>query len=368
MKKKMESLARHQQRDVTSTWAIRVALSLGLALTALQGQAQTALQAKGPAAKVIAAGQKSVANFSEIEGLIEAVKQSTLSSQIPGRVVSLNVKAGDRVRAGQVLASIDDRETQTGVMRSQAQLKQSDAELHQLQMALKRTQDLKGQGFVSSAALDLAESQYKAAKAGRESAGAASEQAKVTQSFSKVTAPYDAWVLETSAQKVDLAMPGKALITLYAPQPLRVVIRWPASEKNTLPKLQDIQILIGSDRVKPVSMQIMPNADGVSQTIGIKLDLPAVGAPANAVPGQQVRVRIAGSSQAKGLVPSAAILRRGEITAVYVAQDNGFAMKLVRLGADHGSAGVEIWAGLKEGELIAVDAVQAGMKGAHAAR
>ena len=142
MKKKIESLARHQHRDVTSTWAIRIALSLGLALTALQGQAQTALQAKGPGVKVIAAGQKSVSNFSEMDGLIEAVKQSTLSSQIPGRVVSLNVKAGDRVRAGQVLASIDDRETQTGVMRSQAQLQQSDAELRQLQIALKRTQDL----------------------------------------------------------------------------------------------------------------------------------------------------------------------------------------------------------------------------------
>jgi RND family efflux transporter MFP subunit len=267
-----------------------------------------------------------------------------------------------------VLASIDDRETQTGVMRSQAQLQQSDAELRQLQIALKRTQDLKAQGFVSSAALDLAESQYKAAKAGRDSAGAASEQAKVTQSFSKVTAPYDAWVLETSAQTGDLAMPGKPLMTVYAPQPLRVVMQWPASEKNALPKLQDIQIFMGSETVKPVSMQIMPNADGVSQTIGIKLDLPVAGAAASAVPGQQVRVRMTGSSQAKGLVPSAAILRRGEITAVYVAQDNGFAMKLVRLGADHGSAGVEIWAGLKEGELIAVDAVQAGMKGAHAAR
>ena len=368
MKKKNSPQVPHQDRSLTSHLALRVALSLGVFITVLQGHAQTPVQTKGPEVKVIAAGQKAVANFSEMDGLVEAVKQSTLSSQIPGRVVSLNVKAGDRVRAGQVLASIDDRETQTGVMRSQAQLQQSDAELRQLQIALKRTQDLKAQGFVSSAALDLAESQYKAAKAGRDSAGAASEQAKVTQSFSKVTAPYDAWVLETSAQTGDLAMPGKPLMTVYAPHPLRVVMQWPASEKNALPKLQDIQVRIGSDTVKPVSMQIMPNADGVSQTIGIKLDLPAVGAPANAVPGQQVRVRIAGSSQAKGLVPSAAILRRGEITAVYVAQDNGFAMKLVRLGADHGSAGVEIWAGLKEGELIAVDAVQAGMKGAHAAR
>jgi putative IMPACT (imprinted ancient) family translation regulator len=53
---------------------------------------------------------------------------------------------------------------------------------------------------------------------------------------------------------------------------------------------------------------------------------------------------------------------------VYVAQEKSFAMRLVRVGADHGSAGVEIWAGLKEGDMVAVDAVQAGMKGAYAAR
>ena len=341
-------------------------LAVGLVLGCSHAYAQGVQT--GPAVKVIAAGKKSVANFNDIDGVVEAVMQSTLSSQIAGRVLSLNVKAGDRVKAGQVLATIDDREAQTGVLRSQAQLQQSDAELRQLQIALKRTQDLKTQGFVSSAALDLAEAQYKAAKAGRDSAGAATDQAKVTQSFSKVTAPYDAWVLETSAQAGDLALPGKPLMTVYAPQPLRVVMQWPASEKNNLPKLQDIQIQMGAEAIKPVAMQVMPNADGVSQTIGIKLDLPRTGVALQAAPGMQVRVRTAGTSQAKGLVPASAILRRGEITAVYVAQENGFAMKLVRIGADHGSAGVEIWAGLKEGELIAVDAIQAGMKGAHVAR
>ena len=343
-------------------------LLLGMVLGLALAHAQTQSASNGPAIQVIAAGQKSVSNFNDIDGVVEAVMQSTLSSQIAGRVLSLNVKAGDRVKAGQVLATIDDRETQTGVLRSQAQLQQSDAELRQLQIALKRTQDLKAQGFVSAAALDLAEAQYKAAQAGRDSAGATTQQAKVAQSFSKITAPYDAWVLETSAQAGDLALPGKPLMTVYAPQPLRVVMQWPASEKNSLPKLQDIQIQMGTETVKPVAMQVMPNADGVSQTIGIKLDLPRTGVALQAAPGMQVRVRTAGIAQAKGLVPASAILRRGEITAVYVAQGNGFAMKLVRLGTDHGSAGVEIWAGLKEGELIAVDAIQAGMKGAHVAR
>ncbi|MFM8823069.1 MAG: efflux RND transporter periplasmic adaptor subunit, partial [Limnohabitans sp.] len=217
-------------------------LLLGMVLGLALAHAQTQSASNGPAIQVIAAGQKSVSNFNDIDGVVEAVMQSTLSSQIAGRVLSLNVKAGDRVKAGQVLATIDDRETQTGVLRSQAQLQQSDAELRQLQIALKRTQDLKAQGFVSAAALDLAEAQYKAAQAGRDSAGATTQQAKVAQSFSKITAPYDAWVLETSAQAGDLALPGKPLMTVYAPQPLRVVMQWPASEKISLPKLQDIQI------------------------------------------------------------------------------------------------------------------------------
>ncbi len=360
MKKRFVNASRRSLLNAT--------LAVGLGLGVTSSFSQTTAVAVGPAVKVVAVGQKSVANYSDIDGVVEAVMQSTLSSQIPGRVLSLNVKAGDRVKAGQVLATIDDRETQTGVLRSQAQLQQSDAELRQLQIALKRTQELKTQGFVSSAALDLAEAQYKAAQAGRDSAGAASAQAKVTQTFSKVTAPYDAWVLETSVQAGDLALPGKPLMTVYAPQPLRVVVQWPASQKNALPKLNDIQIQSGTETIKPVAMQIMPNADGISQTIGIKLDLPRTGAAVNVSPGQQVQVRVAGAAQAKGLVPKSAILRRGEITAVYVVQENGFAMKMVRLGADHGSAGVEIWAGLKEGDLIAVDAVQAGMKGAYVAK
>jgi hypothetical protein len=67
------------------------------------------------------------------------------------------------------------------------------------------------------------------------------------------------------------------------------------------------------------------------------------------------------------LVPGSAVLRRGELTAVYVASGSTFALKAVRLGSNHGEAGVEILAGLIAGDRVATDPVRAGLAGARPA-
>ena len=72
--------------------------------------AQTAVQVP-----VVSAQMKSVGVGFELDGVIQPVKQSTISSQASGRIATLTVKAGDKVKAGQVLATVDDRESQTGV-------------------------------------------------------------------------------------------------------------------------------------------------------------------------------------------------------------------------------------------------------------
>src|SRR4051794_21544306 len=58
------------------------------------------------------------------EGVIEAVHQSTLAAQVAGRVVALNVKAGDTVRAGQVLVQIDARSAAQAEAASQSQVRE----------------------------------------------------------------------------------------------------------------------------------------------------------------------------------------------------------------------------------------------------
>jgi len=305
-----------------------------------------------------------------LDGVIEPVKQSTVSAQASGRISTLNIKAGDKVRVGQTLATIDDREASAGVQRSQAQVNQADAELRNAQASFERTKDLQAKGFVSKAALDGASAQYQSALAMRDQATAGARQSGIAQGFTRVTAPFDGWILQVHAQVGDLAVPGKPLLTVYAPQPLRAVVQVPASRAQhvqsatqTLVKVDGLQ-----DKplwITPTARNATPSADPVSQTTEWRLELPAVEA-ASLVPGQQVQVQfsLARSNAATRLtVPLAAIVRRGELTAVYVVSGASFSLRAVRLGVQQGNDSVEVLAGLRSGDAVAMDPLRAGAVG-----
>lgn len=350
-------------------WLVCGLLSLGAAARAANPAPATA----GPQVPVIAVGAQAVTGSAEFDGSLQAVRQSVLSAQASGRIATLSVKAGDRVKAGQVLAVIDDRATQAGVAQAQAGVAQADANLANAKAAYERTKELRAQGFIAQAALDSALAQYRAAEAGAAAARAGQTQASVAQGFTRLTAPWDGWVLATHAEAGALAMPGAPILTVYAPQPMRAVVHVPASLQPLALSAQRIEVqLPGTDRwVEPAAKTTVPAADPVSQTVEWRLNLSDADG-AGQVPGRQVKVRFVGSTAQAApqrlVVPATALLRRGELTGVYVVtgkgeSGQGFALRAVRTGATHGD-GVEVLAGLKAGDQVALDPVRAGLSGA----
>ncbi len=336
------------------------------------GASATASAAATPVeVPTIQLGDQSVAANFELDGVIEAVKQSVISAQIAGRIASLDVKAGERVRQGQLLLTIDDREVVAGVQRAQAQLAQAEAELRNARVNLDRTRQLQSEGFVSKAALDTADTQYKAALGGRDQASAAVRQAGLAKEYSRVTAPYDGYVSETMAQAGDLAAPGRPLLVLYSPAPLRAVVHVPVTQSAAATDGGKVEVLVpdaqGTARwITPTDRQILSAADPVAQTIDWRLDLPT-GELQGLVPGQQVRVRFTGDAAKRPMLPDSAILHRGELTAVYVVGGSGFVLKVVRLGQSFGAEGVEVLAGIAPGDRVAIDPIRAGLAGARPA-
>ena len=303
----------------------------------------------------------------QLDGSLEPLRQSTVAAQVGGNVIELAVKAGDRVRAGQLLVRIDDRDTQAGLARSNAGVAQADAEMNNARLQAERTRELRSQGFVSQAALDVAATQFKAAQAGLQQAQAGRTQAALARGFTTLTAPFDAVVLATHVDAGDLATPGRPLLTLYAPGQMRAVVQVPASRAAQVGAAQTVELQLPDGRwVVPAKRTALPAADPVSQTVEWRLDLsPALSA--GLLPGASVRVRFSGTPAAAGAgtsrlaVPASAVLRRGELTAVYALQGDRFVLKAVRLGADRGADGIEVLAGLKAGERVALDPVRAGL-------
>ena len=354
-------------------------LALGLACGTAWAQATTPVTVPTQTVQ-----PRSVGAVYMLEGVIQPVRQSTVAAQASGRIATLVVKAGDKVRAGQLLATVDDRDASAGLQRSQAQVNQADAELRNAQANLDRVRDLQGKGFVSKAALDTASTQREAAQALRDQASASARQSGIAQGFTRVTAPFDGWVLQTHAEAGELAVPGKPLLTLYAPLPLRAVVQVPASRTSAARSASKVTVLVddGNGAVRslvPASSMAVPSADPVSQTTEWRLELAAADS-ANLLPGQQVRVQFAQTLAAPAsaasvgqrlLVAQSAVVRRGELSAVYVARGTGeqagFNLRAVRLGADQGAEGIEVLAGLKAGEVVALDPLRASVAGARPA-
>ncbi len=352
------------------TLAVALAMAMGAPVLA-----QTPAPVTVP---VMSVGSQAVAASLRLDATVQAVRQTTLAAQASGRVAQLLVKAGDRVKAGQVLAVIDDRVTQAGVAQAGAGVAQAQAQLANAQAEFERARDLRTKGFVAQAVLDGAEAQLRAAQAGLKAAQAGQTQSALAQGFTRLTAPYDGWVQQTHVELGSLAMPGSPVVSVYAPQPLRAVAFVPASQQGAAQQAQAVEVQLpagasgGARWVKPVARTVVPVADAVSQTVEWRLDL----APADTsdlVPGRQVQLRFNGlpvaSAQAQRLlVPASAVLRRGELTAVYVASAQGpFQLRAVRLGERsslNGQPAVAVVAGLKAGDRVALDPVRAGLAGA----
>ncbi|OQY75555.1 MAG: efflux transporter periplasmic adaptor subunit, partial [Rhodocyclaceae bacterium UTPRO2] len=266
----------------------------------------------------------------------------------PGRVVEVRADAGDAVKQGQLLMRIDAREAAEGYAASQATLANAKANYE-------RTKNLHAQKFISKAALDKAEAEYKAAQAGSGAAGAAA-------SHASIVSPLTGFVAQRHTEAGEMAVPGKPLITVYDPKGLRVSASIPQY------KLAEVRANLRAKIEFPESgkwidaakVEVFPAADPRTHTVTARVYLPDN--QPGIIPGMFARAHFVTGKAKKLLVPAAAVLRRGEVTAVYVIDEkNAARLRQVRLSEPLAGGFHEVLAGLSAGEKVALDPVKAGI-------
>lgn len=272
----------------------------------------------------------------ELVGTVRPKTSATIASSVMGTVSEIRVSLGSRVRAGDVLVRL--RANEIG-----AKLRQAAAAHAQAKLELDRARALRRRDVVSQAEVDALNAQYRIARA-------AHSEAKVLSGYTTLRAPFSGVVSAKLASAGDLALPGRPLLTLEDPTALRLEATVPEASSGGLEPghRQRVRIDALNRELEGVVAEVSPAADPGSRTVLVKLDLPP---SPELFAGMFGRMELATGKRQSLQVPPGAIVRRGQLELVFVADGAVARLRLVRVGRARQDA-VELLSGVEAGERV----------------
>lgn len=312
-------------------------------------------------------------------GYVVAQRKAAVASKVTGRLISLSVEEGSKVKAGQVIAKLESEDVAASRDQAEANLKaarynmeQAKAELHDATLSFNRNKDLLTQGFVAQAEYDTSEARYKkaiaaaeAAEAAVKAASAALRGAKVALGYTLIQAPFDAVVLTKNADIGDIVTPigaaanAKAAVVTIADMD-SLLVEVDVSESN----LQQVKIgqpceiqldALPDSRFRGTVHMIVPTADRTKATVMIKVRF--INRDRRILPEMSAKVaflsREVRSDELKPrttLNPDAIRDRNGKKT-VFLVRENRVMETPVILGEKLGDM-VEVLSGVKAGDRV----------------
>ena len=331
------------------------------------GAAAAASLAVGEAPPVAAAAPAPLATYTVggdgaqgerlFDGLVEAVRSATLVAQTAGRVAEVLRDADDPVKSGEVILRLAGIEQRARLAQAEQALAEAGARATDARAEYTRMASVYEQKLVAKSAFDRAVADRDAAEARLSAARAGVSAAREEAGYTELRAPYAGVVTRRFVEPGEAVQPGQPLAEVVAPEALRVSIEVPQSVAEALRKGPRATVHAGTQRITGERVTVFPAATSGSNTVRVRVDLPRQ--TAGLYPGMFAKVGFGLAGPAGLSVPAASIVRRSEMSAVYVVDTaNQPRLRQVRLGRQQGSD-YEVLAGLSAGERVALDPVRA---------
>jgi multidrug efflux pump subunit AcrA (membrane-fusion protein) len=318
-------------------------------------------------------------DFYEAAGTVRSATVSEVGAQIAATVREVRAREGERVRAGQVLAVLDDRTPRAQLGAAQAGVDEAAQGLEEIEQSLeaaradaafadatfRRYQGLLEKKSVSRQEFDGAESRSRAATANvraleakkrqiearQQQAQAQHSSAETMFSYSRVVSPLDGVVTAKRVDAGTLVMPGTPLFTVEDEARYRFEAALPEQFLGEVKRGQVISVEIGEARLDGRVVEVVPAADAASRTFLVKLDLPR---GCDCRSGRYGKAFFPTGQANRIVIPRQAIVEYGGLEGVFaVTAEDVVEYRLVKKGKEIGE-GVEILAGLADGERIAI--------------
>ena len=286
-----------------------------------------------------------------LDGVIEAVQQSTVSAQTSGTVRSLPFDVDDSVAAGDLIVQLEDSEQRSRLRQAEAGLEEAEAALADAGQRFERIEAVHERGLVSRQEFDQARNNLAAARARVERARASVSEAQEQLSYTRVLAPYGGILTERHVEVGEAVNPGQPLLSGLSLEQLRVVVDLPQKYAELARMERQAQVTLADGRVLETGeMTFYPYANPQTHTFRLRMRLSEPNG--SLFPGMLVKVSVPVASRKALWVPASSLIQRSELRAVFVLdQQDQPRLRQVRTGVrDNGR--LEILAGLSEGERV----------------
>jgi len=270
-----------------------------------------------------------------VSGAVRAVQSATIKARVAGELQDLNLREGDAVHAGQVVARIDATETQARVRQAQQQADAARAQVAISQRQFDNNQALVAQGFISKTALDTSQASLDAAKASYQAGVAAADVARKSLADTVLKSPIDGFVSQRLVQNGERVAVDARILEVVDLSKLEVEALVPAADaaQVRVGQTASLQLEGTHDGLQARVVRISPSAQTGTRAVPVYLAIDNTTALPGLRQGVYLQGTLAAGTQRALAVPLDAVRTDQAEPYLQVAESGQVAHHVVRLGA-----------------------------------
>lgn len=285
------------------------------------------------------------------QGSVRSRQAVKILPRLNARILEMAVHPGDRLKKGQMIARLDDRDLRAAHNATVAAQQAANAEAERASSDEKRISDLYQQQAATRQSYELALANAQAARAHAKQAASNAVQSQVMVNENLIIAPFDGTVGERFQDPGDMASTAQALVTFYQADDLRLEasIAGQCSAQIQIGQLVPVRIEGLKETINGTIDEIAPDLDPVSHSRLLKIKLPL---NPQIQHGQFGWLALGCQAQQISLyIPASAVIHYGQLETVKVVANDRVLSRHIRTGRHQGNQ-VEVLSGLHAGETI----------------
>jgi len=320
------------------------------------GQSPQATDSNPPGNTVVVE-KKQVDDILAWPGTVKSRTVANIAPKMTARILEIKVNAGDKVKKGDAIARLDERDVKAQENAALAALASAKAQASRALADEQRTRSLYGKEAATRESFDAAVARAKEAQAAVSQANSAATEIRTHLSDTYLVAPFDGIVVKRLKETGDMAMPGVPIVTLQTPQGLRLEADVPNTCAGRYSIGMEVNVRIDTLGLTTRAQidEISPEVDPQTRTQLIKVALPEINGLQPGYFGWLEQV--CGQHEAL-LIPSSAVQHIGQLEIVKVLSEGRQLTRHIRTGKSFGDQ-VEVISGLHAGETVITHPQQA---------